>query len=279
MVKITPLSFTTGSFWPVMTREAVDLLLSAGIQDIELTLQMFEYFLNGKGELVAPVIPYIQGLVNQGKLRVRSIHTPHLFVEFNFSDRLRLKLMDHFLETARSLRAGVIVVHPFHLLHRYGTTLEYIEGKTSAHGALLPGIDQFLDRCHSTGVTLGMENIGMWPDPEDVLFNDPQFLKDFLEAVDHPALGLTLDIQHAIYHGRLEGFFELLSQRVVNIHAADVTCDLQRVPPGEGTLNWAQLMKQIMGMENLQALTVEIYTATGDSAKRACDFLENLSHI
>lgn len=260
-----------------MTREAVDILLSAGIQDVELTLQMFEYYLSGEGKLVAPVIPYIQTQVNEGKLYVHTIHAPHLFVEFNFSDRLRMKLMEQFLETAQSLWAGIIVLHPYHLFHRYDTTVSCMEGKISAESALLPGIYEFLDRCHSAGVTLGIENIGMWPDPEDVLFNEPQFLKEFLEEVDHPALGLTLDIQHAVYQRKLGEFITLLSPHIVNIHAADVTRELQRVPPGEGTLDWVGLAEQLQEMEKLRALTVEIYAATGVTAKRACDYLENLS--
>ena len=76
--------------------------------------------------------------------------------------------------------------------------------------------------------------------------------------MNHPCLGVTLDLMHAQAVGTLTDFVHLLSADIVNIHASDVLLPTKRVAVGKGTIDWNRLVPKLHALPNLQQITVEL---------------------
>ena len=252
-----PIAVSTGSLYPLPTLESIHQLKGLGIQDIELTLQSHEFFLTFERRLSMTILPELSALVQGGELRVRSVHAPLMRAERCYNLWSRLQYLVHSIEVCRLLGGQVVVIHPFHIFRTHEEALKYLANDgVSLHSALLPGIKDVLDEAYSMKIMLALENIQDWHD--EVFFNAPPTMLQFLNEVNHPSLRFTFDLMHAQVVGCLDDFIDSLAAEVVNVHASDLLPPVKRVAVGKGIIDWDQLIPRLHALPNLHQITVEL---------------------
>src|SRR5690606_1317857 len=135
----------------------------------------------------------------------------------------------------------------------------------------LPGVDEVLDLAHSRGIRLALENIQDWVD--EIFFNIPQNVGRLLRQLDHPVLGVTLDVIHAEISGFLDAFIDSMPDDILNIHASDLLPPNGRVPIGEGVIDWDRLLPRLQQLPALQQITLELGNPSDDSIQQSLQFL------
>lgn len=252
-----PIAVTTGTFFPLSTLETIRQFKELGIQDIELTLQQAEFGLTFERKLSMPILPELSALVQHSGLCVRSVHAPQISAERCYNLWARLQFLIHSIEVCRLLGGRLVVIHPFHLFRTHEEALDYLAGDEAlSPSALLPGINNAFDLACSSGIKLALENIQDWAD--EVFFNAPQNVSRLLRDLNHPVLGVTLDLMHAKVSGFLDEFIDSLVNDITNIHASDLFPPVKRVPIGKGIIDWVSLVPRLHALPNLRQITVEL---------------------
>jgi sugar phosphate isomerase/epimerase len=256
--RTVPIAVSSGTFYPRSTLESIRELTQLGIEDIELTLQENEFSLSFERKLSMPILPEISPLVQSGEICVRSVHAPSANTgRSGYNLWARRQLLIHSLEVCRRLGARLLVIHPFHLFRVHEEALDYLTGDhVLPPSALLPGTTEVLDLAQSTGIRLALENIQDWAD--EIFFNSPKSMVRFLRDVNHPALGVTLDLMHAKVPDLVDEFMHLLGTDIINIHASDLRPPTERVPIGRGIIDWQHLVPALVNLPNLHQITVEL---------------------
>ena len=265
-----PIAVSTGTLFPLSTLQSIQGLKELGIQDVELTLQQAEFSLTFERKLSMPILPELLALVQGGGLRVRSVHAPSNHIHC-YNLWARLQFLIHSVEVCRLLGGRLVVIHPFHLFRTHEDALAYLAGESALASALLPGINDVLDRARSAGIQLALENIQDWSD--EVFFNAPKNVFRFLRQMSHPALGFTLDLMHAKVSGFLDEFIHSLSAEIFNIHASDLLPPVERVPIGKGVIDWNRLVPRLQALPNLRQMTVELRNPQPDELIRSIELL------
>jgi sugar phosphate isomerase/epimerase len=252
-----PIAVTTGSLYPLPTLESIRQIRELGIRDVELTLQTNEFHLTFHRKFSMPNLPELTALTQSGELCIRSVHAPLISAERCYNLWSRLQFLIHSIEVCRLLGGHIVVIHPFHLFQTHENALEYLRDDSSLQpSVLLPEINSALELARSSGIMLALENIQDWHD--EIFFNAPQNVLRFLQDMDHPSLGCTLDLMHAQYPGFLDEFVECLPEHIVNIHAADLLPPGKRVAIGKGVIDWNRLVPKLQALPNLRQITVEL---------------------
>jgi sugar phosphate isomerase/epimerase len=276
MKSSVPIAITTGSLYPLPTLQSIQHLNDLGIQDIELTLQSNEFLLTFERKFSMPILPELLALVQDNRLRVRSVHAPLVNAERCYNLWARLQFLIHSVEVCRLLGGKLVVIHPFHVFRTHEDALEYLAGNgSSLQSALLPGINDVLDQAHAADIMLALENIQDWQD--EIFFNDPGNVARFLRDVDHPSLGFTLDLMHAQFPDFLDEFIQALSDQIVNIHAADLLPPAKRVAVGQGMIEWNRVIPTLHALPNLRQITVELSNPQPDELTESVDRLSALT--
>lgn len=271
-----PLAVNTGSFWPATTEESIRFLQELDLSDVELTLQRHEFYLTFERELRMPFHSDLAAMIESGTLRVHSVHAPDMNAEHGHSLRAREEYLAHSLRVCRHLGGRILVTHPFHLFKSYEGTLDYLTGAVSnVWDALLPGIRSLLEQVRADNIVLSVENVKIWADDDTGFFNAPDNVKRFINDVAHPNLGLTLDVIHAQLIGYLNEFLDTLVHSIVNLHVADLVLPARRVPPGEGILDWEELVPILKRLPNLRQVTIELIRAEPAEVARAVGFVSS----
>jgi sugar phosphate isomerase/epimerase len=252
-----PTAVTTGSLYPLPTLNSIQQFKELGIQDIELTLQANEFLLTFERKFSMPILPELLAQVQNGQLRVRSVHAPLMAAERCYNLWARLQFLIHSVEVCRLLGGRLVVIHPFHVFRTHEDALAYLAGEcASLPSALIPGIGDVLEMAHSFDIKLALENIQDWDG--EIFFNTPPNVARFLQEMDHPSLGVTLDVMHAQFPGFVDEFVHSLSSEIVNIHAADFLPPTKRVAIGKGIIDWKRLLPTLQALPNLRQITVEL---------------------
>jgi sugar phosphate isomerase/epimerase len=252
-----PIAVSTGTFYPLSTLASIQQLRELGVRDIELTLQQAEVALTFERTFSMPILAELSALVQNGELCVRSVHAPMISADRCYNLRSRLQFLIHSIEVCRLLGGRLVVIHPFHLFRIHEEALDYLAGDDALpRSVLLPGIESAFDLAQSAGIRLALENIQDWAD--EVFFNAPENVFRLLRDLDHPALGLTLDLMHAAVPGCLDEFVSQLNPDIVNIHASDLFPPTARVPIGKGVIDWDHLLPRLRALPDLHQITVEL---------------------
>jgi sugar phosphate isomerase/epimerase len=270
-----PIAVSTGSLYPLPTLESIQRLNNLGIHEVELTLQPNEFHLTFERTLRMPILPELTTLVQEEKLRVRSVHAPAIFSSHANNLWARKQYLLHSIDICRQLGASILVIHPLHLLQHQEIALVYLSGNgTNLHSALLPGAFEIIEQAQSTNIILAMENIQDWMD--EIFFNTPANMARFLRDIDHPAFGCTLDLMHAQFPGVLNEFVSSLYSDIVNIHAADLVPPAKRAPIGKGSIDWQDLVPRLQTLPNLRQITVELSSPNADDITDSVKLLSEL---
>lgn len=267
-----PIAVSTGTLFPLSTLESIHQFKELGIQNIELTLQQSEVSLTFERKFSMPILPELSALIKSSELCVQSVHAPIINAERCYNLWARLQFLIHSIEVCRVLGGKLVVIHPFHLFRIHEKALEYLAAdQVLSSSALLPGITDALDLAHSAGIKLALENIQDWAD--EAFFNAPENVSRLLRDMHHPALGFTLDLMHAQVANVLDDFLQLLNLDTVNIHASDLLPPTQRVPIGQGNIDWNDLVPRLRQLPNLRQVTVELSNPQPEELLHSVEFL------
>ncbi len=145
------------------------------------------------------------------------------------------------------------------------------------------------DAAATAGTKIGLEN---WRYPAT-----PDAMAELLAAVDHPAVGVTLDVGHicywlqnegtlglasadaaAVYHERLYAMIERIGAQIIHVHAHDVRPDpLQdHCVIGSGMLNFVEIFNRLRavdfdGVVLLEVKTTDPYRDLAHSVKQLAE--------
>ncbi len=271
MKPFVSIAVTTGTFFPLSTLETIRQFKELGIRDVELTLQQNEFGLTFERKLSMPILSELSALVQDGELCVRSVHAPPNHMHC-YNLWARREFLIHSIEVCRILEGKIVVVHPFHLFRTHEEALDYL--RRDSHlppAALLPGLEDAFDLALSTGIQLAIENIQDWAD--EIFLNAPLNVARFLRDMNHPALGVTLDLMHAKVSGFLDEFVDSLAVDIINIHASDMLLPIKRVPIGDGVIDWDRLIPRLKSLPNLHQMTVELSNPQPEELVRSIEIL------
>lgn len=132
--------------------------------------------------------------------------------------------------------------------------------------------DQLADECRFLAEEAAQRwlRIGFEPEP-GMLIETTQAGLDLLQKVDHPAFLLTLDIGHLECMG--EPMAETLNMglpKTINIHFEDMRRGIHdHLPPGEGEMDLAAVMRQIQGSGFDGPVCVELSRHSHDAVATA----------
>lgn len=136
-------------------------------------------------------------------------------------------------------------------------------GRTQAHVPPAEGFRYFAqslatlcDRAASVGVRVGVEY-----EPA-LLVETADEVAWLIDRVGHPALGVNLDIGHAVCAGEdAVDSVERLASRIWNVHVEDIRGRKHHhLVPGEGDLDFDRVIAALARVGYEGALTVELYT-------------------
>ena len=151
------------------------------------------------------------------------------------------------------------------LAARYGAR------KTIFHAGFVPNV-YFPVWFTEQSVTFWKEFLGEQPQTcvfclENVMESDPQWLKEIVQGVDDPRLGICLDVGHANVCSRMDVFswLETLAPwiRHFHIHNNDGTWDTHS-PLGQGSIPMENFLTEAASLCSAASFTLEVSDAQGE---------------
>jgi len=129
--------------------------------------------------------------------------------------------------------------------------------------AALSSVEHLRAFARPLGVTLLLENT-----PNDLA--TPERLKELLNALHYPDLGICFDTGHAHLMSTVHQAFGVLADRIRSTHVHDNQGDRDsHLWPGEGTIDWSQTMQSLASAPNAPAVLLEVEGGEGvDVAKK-----------
>jgi len=140
---------------------------------------------------------------------------------------------------------------PFRFLVQHlGRSDEYDDPKKFE--AALSSIEHLRAFARQLGVSLLVENI-----PNDL--STPERLKELLQALHYPDLGICFDTGHAHLMSSVHQAFGVLEDRICSTHVHDNKRDRDaHLWPGQGTIEWSQTMQSLRSAPRTPPLLLEI---------------------
>jgi sugar phosphate isomerase/epimerase len=192
-----------------------------------------------------------------------SLHAP--FADVNIASPIKamldvsMKRLTQSLQNARAMDAKVWVFHP---------------GQRTGIGQFYPGADfkvmcQSIGQIYKTaeeyGINIALENL---PAKYWFLMNTPEEFMRLYRETNLP-VGIAMDLGHANLEGQIQPFFNLLTDRIIHIHASNnngVEDQHNSISDGNIDYDWfAQTLKKI-GYD--KSVIVESMTNMSESIQR-----------
>ena len=208
---------------------------------------------------ISPDIPLLKDLLNGLHLKVHSLHAPFSDVDISSLDEEErensLELIKKSMEFCTEVEGGTVIVHPCST-EMLGDAQSYLTVKNKAEDSLF-SLTTFAEKL---GIRLAVENlpnIGGWRFGTEV-----SELSQLVSKVNNPHLGLCLDTGH-VFVGRenvsLSKDVFACGKDLIALHIQDTDGKKDRHwLPGEGIINWAQFLKDLIFVDYQGALTLEI---------------------
>lgn len=160
--------------------------------------------------------------------------------------RNRIDAMD---EIKRAIEVAEYAPFRF-LVQHIGRSDEYDDPKKFE--AALSSIEHLRAFARQLGVSLLLENI-----PNDL--STPERLKELLQALHYPDLGICFDTGHAHLMSSVHQAFGVLEDRICSTHVHDNKRDRDaHLWPGQGTIEWSQTMQSLRSAPGKPPLLLEI---------------------
>lgn len=208
---------------------------------------------------VSPDFPAVKELLNSFHLKVHSIHAPFSGIDIASLDEGEkensLELIKKSIESCSEIEGEIVIVHPCSI-EISGDDQSYLRAKNRTEDSLRR-LAAFAEKL---GIKLAVENvpnIGGWSFGTEV-----SELSKLVSKINSPHLGLCLDTGHA-HVGResvdlSKDVFEC-GENLIALHLQDTDGKEDRHwLPGQGIINWTQLMKDLAFSDYQGVLTLEI---------------------
>jgi len=212
-----------------------------------------------------------------GQAQFHSMHSPiYMNNEGSRSGSPPLNIIDlekrNRIEAMDEIKRAIEVAEyaPFRFLVQHvGRTDEYDDPRKFE--AALSSLEHLRAFARPLGVTLLVENT-----PNDLA--TPERLRELLNALHYPDLGVCFDTGHAHLMSSVHQAFGVLADRIGSTHIHDNRRDRDsHLWPGEGTIDWTQTMQSLRNAPNSPALLLEVEDEEGvDVGKRMAEAYEKL---
>ncbi len=232
---------STSNFYPLPPEESLDILLQAGFQTVEI-------FFNTLSELELPFVRELRRRIEAAGATVAAIHPFSSFMEpyFLFGTYER-RLNDGFALYQRTFEAAAEIGAPYVVIH--GDRPE---------GSLPPeqSVERFGKLCD-----IGA-SFSVYPAQENVVkfrSQDLGYLRLMREMLGEKAR-FVLDIKQAFRCGlSAESVMEAMGDRIVHVHISDHTETLDCLPPGQGNVDYVNLLRGLQHRGYKGTLMLELY--------------------
>lgn len=145
------------------------------------------------------------------------------------------------IEAAAALEAPIVIVHSG---CRGGHT------RTHARRLLVQALERLAPIADSAGVSLALKPFHAAAAPDSSFLRDLPESLDVIGQVDHPALGLSLDLWHFADCPELRGLLPTMAEVLKVVQIADrggpPTAELERLPAGHGVLPLEQIVLSLL---------------------------------
>ncbi len=268
------MGLSTGCFWQTSIFECLEDIRNSGFSRIEIC--------SSPAHLDYHDVERVKragGLMDQLGLETYSFHAP-------FSDHIDITSPDSHVrdfardELLKAAEAAAILKVRYFVLHPgpENSKLPDHERFWRLQHAV-DVLNQVYAQCRQLGVGLVLEN--MLPHLFAGRIRDLLWI---LGALDSYKIGICLDTGHAHLGGDLPAVVHKLSGHLWMVHASDNHRHYDdHLPPGDGTINWAELLAHLNNLHFNGTFIIEI-AGTGDrekileGARRGRIYLRELSH-
>lgn len=208
---------------------------------------------------ISPDISVLKDLLNRLQLKVHSLHAPFSGVDVSSLDEKKrqssLELIKKTVESCSEIEGEIVVMHPCSA-EMLADAQSYLAAKNRAEDSLC-SLTAFAEKL---GIKLAVENlsnIGGWRFGTEV-----SELSKLISKINNPHLGLCLDIGH-VFVGResvsLSKDVFACGKDLITLHIQDTDGKKDRHwLPGQGNINWAQFLKDLILINYRGTLTLEI---------------------
>jgi len=192
-----------------------------------------------------------------------TVHAP--FADINIASPSKeilatcMKRLKQSIASANALDAKVWVFHP---------------GMQTGIGQFYPGADwkqnsqsiqEIYKEAEECGLNIALENL---PGKYWFLMNKPEEFTRFYRETNLP-IGIVMDLAHAHLEAQIEPFFNMLSDKIVHIHASDNNgVEDQHLGIGEGKIDWNWLAQTLEKMRYDKTVIIESTTNVPESIKK-----------
>lgn len=252
---------TASFFLKSQTEDSLDLLNAMGVETCEIFLTTFREYRKEFIDLL---------LERKGNLDVHSVHTLNQQYEgelFNASPRTREDCEYFFRQTAEACARLDASYYTFHGPPRLKRTPYNINYEWM--GKRLGELNKIMSE-YGGNAEIAYENVH-W-----TFFSSPEFFEKLKETVDIKA---TLDIKQAMQsHYSVDDYLKVMGKNLVNVHLCDYFEDGSLTLPGQGSVDFTKLFRDLLSIGYNGPVLMEIYARNYqnlDEVKRSFEYLQN----
>lgn len=258
------IGISTACFYPQPIEEILPVLAALGTHTIEL-------FVNTESEFQPRFYEQIGAQAKNLGLEIVSVH-PYaspmegmmLFSDYKRRTEDGMLQYQRYFECAAALGARCLIFHGERDMGQSDSPAQW-ERKCESYRRLC----RLAAAC---GVTLAQENVA-W-----CRSHDPGFLAAL--GRDVPELRYTLDIKQAHRAGKdWRLFFDVMGERIVNVHINDFSSGQSCLMPGKGDMDYASLFSALRGVGYDGHALIEVYRSNFGDPEELARTLRMLSRM
>lgn len=273
-MNIWPIGLSTGCFYQKSIVDCLEMIRESGFSIIEVCSapRHLDYH-------DANAVRTAAARIDELGMAAYSFHAPfadHIDISALEPERRERALREilQAVEAAATLRVQYLVIHPgpeHAIVPPPQERLQRMENTVST-------LNQVARRCSELGIGCALEN-----KLPHLLFGNISDIVWILDALEDVNAGACLDTGHAHLSGDLFNLLRKLSRHLKMIHAHDNRGNFdEHLPPGDGGINWEQVLSGLTGATFHGPLILEIAGAedprtTMSNARRGRSWLREVS--
>ena len=221
-------------------------------------------------------------LIKEGVLRPASVHLPFFDPSFVDEDRRKMEIA----RLTKLIKDNADLMGPMVTLHASGEPP--MEEHPQRIGQVCKSIEEMLPLAQELDFVINVEFL-----PRTCVGNCAEELQQIVSHFDADKVGICLDVNHIMdKYLELPAMIDLLAPRIRSFHINDYDgIDETHWLPGQGILNWPELMKHIRAIDHDVLLILETTWQLNSKSRPidpifslrqnecACWFLENCDRL
>ena len=260
------ISLSTWSFFLKMnTQRAMDFAVRHGFQGIELWCNTFDFW---PRSVTSKEIEAIKATAksNSLSLAVHFCMTSNNLADLNVGHlNESMNQLKETIRLCRRIGGEVVVVHPGTCPDIVTHNGHFLNPRYTPAALKQAAVEQFKKSlreatlfAQSHDVALGLENA---THVKNSIYETIGDLKEWVDEIDNPALGITLDLGHAQFDGGVNHLLRVLGSNIKHLHLYDMdgTNDDQ-IELGTGIIDWyaiSPFLRTFPGMLTLEVIVRE----------------------